>query len=210
MDPLGIGLLAAYVWLLVELTVFPVPCESSTFQLFFNTTEGEGSADNLAQARQRSPWTKLLVYFLPTALGVVLFLVPLFAVFVPAIVDWLWPLPSLSSAWIAWTGLAVVHAGRLLTFTSVLQLRAQRKAAAKGVQTRGLFELSRNPGLVGMYAFYLGNCLIFPCIVLFVGFIPYVVNMHRRVLMEESWLLRCGGDGFRAYMKRVPRYLPGL
>jgi protein-S-isoprenylcysteine O-methyltransferase Ste14 len=59
-----------------------------------------------------------------------------------------------------------------------------------------------------MYAFYLGNCLVSPCVVLFVGFLPYVANMHARVRMEESHLERIWGDGFRDYASRVPRYLP--
>ena len=65
----------------------------------------------------------------------------------------------------------------------------------------------RNPGLVGMYAFYLGLCFLFPCVVLFVGLAPYVWNMHARVLMEESHLGSRFGAAYESYTARVPRYL---
>ena len=210
MDPVSIVLLAAYAWLVIELTCFPVPCESSTYQLFFNTQEDSPQEDSLGQARRRPAWIKFAVYFLPTAIGVLLFVVPLIAVFWPRIIEFLLPVKAMHARGFALAGAALVIAGRSLTFASVLQLRAQRKQAANSAQTSGLFDYSRNPGLVGMYAFYLGNCLIFPSVVLFVGFVPYVSNMHRRVLMEESWLLRNGGESFRRYMERVPRYVPGL
>lgn len=148
---------------------------------------------------------KFLVYLLPTALGVVLFLVPLAAVFLPEIIGALLPLEALQRDEIRVAGVLVVICGRLLTFWSVLQLRARR--AAGHLQPSGLFRLSRNPGLVGMYLFYLGNCLIFPCVVLFLGFVPYVVNMHRRVLMEESHLSRRIGTRYDRYRGSVPRYL---
>ena len=67
-----------------------------------------------------------------------------------------------------------------------------------------------------MYAFYLGLCFLFPCVVLFVGLVPYVWNMHTRVLMEESHLgSRFGvpyasyvlAVPYASYMVRVPRYV---
>ena len=70
--------------------------------------------------------------------------------------------------------------GQAVTFVSVLQLR--RHKIQSELQHSGLFRWSRNPGLVGMYVFYLGLCFLFPCVVLFVGLIPYVWNMHTRVL----------------------------
>jgi len=59
-----------------------------------------------------------------------------------------------------------------------------------------------------MYLFYLGLVIMFPCWVLLLGFAPYVINMHRRVLMEESHLGSSLGDAYLAYCSAVPRYLP--
>jgi protein-S-isoprenylcysteine O-methyltransferase Ste14 len=197
--------LAAYASLVLELVVFPIPSEASTYQLFFTEAEGAGAA--VARARRR-PWgVKLFRYLLPTALGVALFLVPPVAVFVPALVEHLWPLPALRTPLFAAAGVALLVAGRALTLASVLQLR-RRHGHDVVFAAVGLFRWSRNPGLVGMYAFYLGNCLLFPCVVLFAGFVPYVLNMHQRVRMEESQLVGRLGAEYEAYLARVPRYLP--
>jgi len=211
MDWISIFLLVAYGSLLLELTVFPIPSEASTFQLFFkagSTDHARSPApDALTRARGHSRPVKIVSYLLPTALGVVLFLIPLVAVFAPEVIDHLWPLPALESPIVRGTGAMLILAGRLTTFTSVLQLRRATGAPSPALQPRGLFRISRNPGLVGMYAFYLGNCLLFPCLVLFAGFAPYVLNMHRRVLMEESHLTQRLGASYCNYLGRVPRYL---
>jgi protein-S-isoprenylcysteine O-methyltransferase Ste14 len=205
MDAVAILLLVAYASLLLELVVFPIPSEASTYQLLFEAREPDPGADALSRARRRSPLTKLLLYFLPTFLGVLAFLIPLAALAFPALVDSLVPIDALRNPAVRWSGAGLVLAGRLFTFVSVLQLRRMRRAGTG--RASGLFLVSRNPGLLGMYAFYLGLCLIFPCAVLFACFVPYVLNMHNRILMEEGQLARNMGAEWRDYAARVPRYL---
>ena len=76
MDHAEIVVLLAYGSLGVELTLFPIPSEASTLDLL--THGGDGTASGaLSQARDRSIAAKLLLFLLPTAIGVVLFLMPL-------------------------------------------------------------------------------------------------------------------------------------
>ena len=135
-----------------------------------------------------------------------MFLIPLAAVMVPEILDHLLPVEVLRNPIAQILGGSLVIFGRTLTFYSVLQLRKSQSSDV--LSAKGLFTLSRNPGLVGMYIFYIGNALLFPCVVLFVGFFPYILNMHRRVLMEENHLTQRIGTNYRAYLARVPRYVP--
>lgn len=202
--------LAAYASLLLELVVFPIPSEASSWQLLASRGEqaqGMQPTGELALARRRATSVKLLSYLLPTALGVALFLVPLASMFVAPLRELLTspPLPAAS-----WTGVALIAIGRTITFTSVLQLRASRRAP-RGL-AHGLFRWSRNPGLVGMYGFYAGLCLVCLSPYMALGFPLYVANMHRRVRMEESHLEQRLGESWRAYRGAVPRYapLPGL
>ena len=208
MNPVTWLILAAYTSLLVELLVFPIPSEASTYQLFFesDSSGASGESNALHHAQQRSGLAKFFCYLLPTAVGVLLFLIPLAALRFPHIIDQLGPIQSLRTPSITWLGASLVLLGRMLTFGSVLQLRRQKQS--RKLSARGIFTFSRNPGLVGMYLFYLGNAFLFPCIVLFVGFLPYVVNMHRRVLMEEQHLTDTLGADYRHYLNSVPRYLP--
>ena len=90
---------------------------------------------------------------------------------------------------------------------SVLQLRAAHRRDEERLGVEGLFRVSRNPGLLGMFVFYIGLALLFPCVVLFAGFVLYACNMHQRVRLEESRLNRALGYRYRAYAARTPRYL---
>ena len=205
MDAKAVLILIGFGSLLVELLRFPVPSEASVYQLMLETDDDIDGGTRVAQARERSPVRKLVAYLLPTAIGVGLFLIPIVAAFWRPVIDYLVPLHGLDTIWSLWLGAGLVLTGRALTFASTLQLR-QRKVRAE-LHSSGLFTWSRNPGLVGMYAFYLGLCFLFPCVVLFVGLVPYVWNMHTRVLMEESHLGSRFGVPYASYMVRVPRYV---
>lgn len=200
--------LLGYGSLLLEYAFLALPSEASVRQLF---RPGEESAADsaaptaLGEARRRPAGIKLLWYALPTGLGIALFLIPPIAAVWPAAVDALLPLRALETPAVAVLGAVLVVVGRALTIVSVVQLRRMRQDT--GGMPRGLFLYSRNPGLIGMYAFYLGNACLFPNVVLFAGFVPYVLNMHVRVLMEESHLERRLGANYVEYRVRVPRYL---
>ena len=204
LDARSVLVLVAYGSLLVQLLLFPVPSEASVYQLLLGADD-EKDDTRVAQARGLSPVKKLVTYFLPTAVGIALFLIPLAAALWRPVVDYLIPLHSLDTVWALGLGALLVLGGQSVTVVSVLQLR--RYKIRSELQSSGLFRRSRNPGLVGMYAFYLGLCFLFPCVVLFVGLIPYVWNMHTRVLMEESHLSSRLGAPYVDYMTRVPRYV---
>ena len=196
--------IAAYASLLVELTVFPIPSEASTWQLL--AARGDGTTRPGAAALQRvhatARWHRVLTLLLPTALGVLAWLVPLLLVVLPS-----WratlcvPVPDA----VVVVGIVAIALGRAITFGSVLQLRAaKRHERLPG----GLFRHSRNPGLVGMYVCYLGLMLGYGLPLLAVVLPLYLGNMHRRVRLEEAQLDFAHGASWRDYAARVPRYLP--
>lgn len=202
MDLTDVVALVAYGSLILELTVFPIPSEASTLDLLTHCREDPATSGALAQARNRSLANKVLLFLLPTAIGVVLFLLPLLAVLWPPLRQVFFPmtLDALGNA-----GLVLIVAGRLLTFSSVLQLRSAKRRASIPA---GLFACSRNPGLVGMFVFYLGLCLAFGGPWLWLGIPLYFGNMHHRVRLEEAQLTATHGDRWRHYQQRVARYLP--
>ena len=199
MNAVDAVVLAAYASLLVELVAFPIPSEASTWQLV--ATPANDAADALQRARSRSLPQKLLRYFVPTATCVLLWLVPPAVIFVPSIGDALW---CTRPAVLVIPGVVLVVLGRAITFTSVMQLRAQRRS---GGDPRWLFRRSRNPGLVGMFTCYAGLCCLFGSPLLWLGLPLYVANMHARVRMEEANLGARLGSEWAAYAGRVPRYL---
>lgn len=201
MNAVDAVVLAAYATLVIEMTCFPIPSEASTWQLLVRRP-GDGD-DELARARRRPPAHKVLLYLLPTALGIGFFLVPLACV---VFADLRRYGEARRAVALTVAGLALIVLGRLVTFTSVLQLRASRRAGDR--PPRGLFGRSRNPGLVGMFTLYAGLCLVCAIPWLWLGLPLYVANMHRRVRLEEAHLSAQLGAAWAEYAARVPRYLP--
>lgn len=198
---LDVVAVTAYATLLLELTVFPIPSEASTWQLMAPETESRGTELELVQ--RRSLAGKLLGYALPTVVGVVAYLLPLAVILVPA---WRATLCWTSHPAATTGGMVAIVVGRLLTFGSVLQLRAQRRRG--GGPPGGLFRWSRNPGLVGMYVGYVGLMVGYSMPLLALVLPLYLWNMHRRVRLEESQLQHTLGTTWPTYAARVPRYLP--
>jgi protein-S-isoprenylcysteine O-methyltransferase Ste14 len=192
--------IAAYATLLVELTMFPIPSEASTWQLLAG--RAGPSAPVLQQVHATARSRRVLVLLLPTAIGVLAWLLPLLLIVLPA------PRAALSVALpdaVTAVGIAAIVLGRTLTFVSVLQLRAAKRT---GRLPGGAFLRSRNPGLVGMYVCYLGLMLGYGLPLLAVVLPLYLGNMHRRVRLEEAQLDLEHGASWRYYAARVPRYLP--
>lgn len=193
--------LLAYATLAVELLAFPIPSEASTWQLLASTGEpGRAPDDVLQRARARPLLRKVVVYFVPTAIGVLLWLLPLACTLAPAVAD---AVGAQRIGVLQVPGALLVALGRAVTFASVLQLRAQRRGGAPG----WLFRRSRNPGLVGMFTCYAGLCCVHATPLLLLGLPIYVANMHNRVRIEEAHLRTALGATWADYAARVPRYL---
>jgi len=183
--------LAAYVAMALELRFIAVPSVVSTRQ-------------RLRRAHESSPAAKLAL-ITPIVLINLLFLIPPALVFAPGLFAYLGPIPQLSVPAVRWTGLVLIVTGKLLP---PLSLPPLRRALDEGLLARsGFFAYSRHPGLVGMFAFYLGNALVFPCAVLLAGFPCYVIYMHRRALMEEAHLRERFPGEYEEYAAHVPRYV---
>ncbi|MCK5945392.1 MAG: hypothetical protein KAI24_25605 [Planctomycetes bacterium] len=192
--------LAAYGSLAVELLVFPIPSEASALQLV--GAHGTSSAPALQRAYALPLAQRIVRYLVPTAACVTLFLLPMLVVWLPELRDTLAPMrhPDL-----LWPGVAMIVVGRVMTFASVLQLRAAKRREALPL---GLFVRSRNPGLVGMFVVYLGFCLAVGGPWLWLGAPLYFGNMHARVKLEEACLAERFAASWQRYARRVPRYLP--
>jgi len=122
-----------------------------------------------------------------------------------------WTVPFLQDApRLAPAALALIWVGRLVTSLAAWQLHSCARRGDRSLQRTGLFRYSRNPILVGLYLFYAGNCLWLPSVMTCGGFGLYAWSMHRRVLMEEGFLLAKFKAEYHAYLERVPRYLGGL
>lgn len=184
--------LGGYASLLFEIFVFRVPSVASTYELVGRTTE--------RNARER-----LLLFALPTLVSVAVFMLPLALVFLDAIPDWFVPLPAVTNSSTQIVGAVLVVCGRVFTLAAVGRLRTSIRESS--LVTDGPFARSRNPALVGLHVFFVGNCLIFPSLLVWIGFGVWAIHMHSRVRIEEDYLHTKFGDRFDAYARRVRRYV---
>ena len=189
----------AYVSLVLELVLTPVPSVVSAVQL--------ASAE---QAAAGSRWLRYR-WFIPVLINNLTWVWPLFLV---------WREPATfgsgSSAQLtllAVLGVVLVVAGRSLTIASALYLRKVVKPNIghgdlnPPLTVGGPFRYSRNPGLVGMYCLALGLLCLVPNLAFVAGLCFYLWHMHRRIKMEEQHLTDAFGQAFRDYMQKVPRYV---
>ncbi|MBL8751958.1 MAG: hypothetical protein JNK15_01550 [Planctomycetes bacterium] len=201
MNVADVAVLFAYGSLLVELVVFPIPSEASTWQLLASRDGDAAVGAALVAARRRPTVAKAVVFAVPTILGVLAWLVPGLALLWPALRE----CARVPTDGTAAAAVAAIAIGRGLTFASVLQLRAARRA---GRPPTGLFAWTRNPGLVGMYVCFAGLVLASGLPLLWAALPFYAANMHGRVRLEEAHLQARLGDVWTRYSAAVPRYLP--
>lgn len=191
MDGVSAVVLVAYASLALELCFWSVPSAVSTRQL--------------VKRPEAASLAAKVMLVLPIAVIDALFFLPPLIALAPQLLEHLGAIPALAQPALRLSGVGLVIAGRIVTPWSVVPLR--RALAAGGLARSGPFAWSRNPGLLGLFAFYLGSALIYPCAVLLAGFPLYLAHMHRRVRMEEAYLSARFGADYAHYAARVPRYL---
>lgn len=77
----------------------------------------------------------------------------------------------------------------------------------RGLNTNGVYRLSRHPMYVGYFVCFVGMALLVRSPVLLGVVLIFQVAAHWMVLAEERWCLETFGDGYARYMRGVRRYL---
>lgn len=113
-----------------------------------------------------------------------------------------------------WQGLGIVLLVASLVWTAVAQ--AQMGTSWRvGIDVReptalvehGLFSRSRNPIFLGMRVSLLGFFLLLPNAVTLLTWVLGEVLIQVQVRLEEAFLTATKGDAYRAYTRRVRRWL---
>lgn len=200
--------LCGYVSLLLELTLLHVPSVASSRRILRASNE---LAHGYSAKYQR-------FFGWPLAVRLVAFGVPLLVVYAvfayPLLV--VWRGADLLGDYVFQpfvvtdlTGAALIVGGRAVALAAVVTIRRDNEQSGNSfrLHTAGPFRWSRNPGLLGMYAFVLGLWLTAPSAAMLLGIVLYVLYMHLKVCMEEDFLVRKFGNSYLAYRLRTGRYL---
>lgn len=144
------------------------------------------------------------------ALGVVLGVAPLGQGLVAAITPY--PAPSAGARVI---GTALLFGGVVFLVASQLNLGASwrigiEEGARPGLVTTGIYAFCRNPIFVAMLIAIAGYAMLIPTPLSLVMWISAFIGIRRQIFAEEAYLIRTYGDAYRAYARRVGRFLPGI
>jgi protein-S-isoprenylcysteine O-methyltransferase Ste14 len=147
--------------------------------------------------------------FLLSAGGIAALLAPLAALFSQGRVAAA-PLPEPVRA----VGLALMAVGIVLTLIAQIEMGASWRVGVDPSEmtdlvTTGLFAWVRNPIYTAMLTALLGLVLAVPNVLAAVAFFVAFVGLELHVRkVEEPYLLRRHPEGFRAYARRVGRFVP--
>lgn len=113
-------------------------------------------------------------------------------------------------------GLALMVGGFALTVAAQLEMGDSWRIGVDpgertGLVESGLFTRVRNPIFSGTLLAALGLMLAVPGFLSFAGFFVLAVAIEMQVRgTEEPYLLRTHGESYRAYARRVGRFVPGV
>lgn len=76
-----------------------------------------------------------------------------------------------------------------------------------GMNTAGIYRISRNPMYVGYFFYFLGCVMLTRSLLLLVALVVFQVSAHWMILAEERWCISRFGAEYLHYMGQVRRYL---
>lgn len=102
------------------------------------------------------------------------------------------------------TGLCLLIPSLIMYGVSIVQFARPDSA---GLNTSGLYSISRNPMYVAFFFYFLGGCMLTRSWLLFAVLIVFQISVHFMILAEERWCKEKFGEPYEDYMKKVRRYM---
>lgn len=172
-----------YLSFLLDFLVWPIPSEASTLSLVNRTNH--------------SNTTHRVFLFLVFVLNLLFYLTPL-GLSIIYLVDG----TEIDITAIAIFGILLSIAGRIISIKGSKRLRNQ----AVGIACDSVFKYSRNPISLGLHFTIVGLMIIFGKWYLWFGFAFYLINIHLKIRVEESFLQKRYGTIYEKYKNTTPRY----
>jgi len=193
-----------YISLFVELFFYSIPSVVSTKQLLNPKPDSTRYFSEHIKTFFNWPLTKkLLVFVVPMLFIYILHALPLYSLY-DLIVN---EIAFGDSYFIIYLGIALVIIGRIISHFYLFNIKKIKTKTFDGFIVNGLFKITRNPGLLGLYISFLGFFLIQPSTLFFVCLVIYIIHMHYKIKMEEDYLTNKHGANYKSYLQKTRRYL---
>jgi protein-S-isoprenylcysteine O-methyltransferase Ste14 len=101
-------------------------------------------------------------------------------------------------------GLIIYSSGIVLYAVSIVNYA---KPKAGGINTNGLYRISRNPMYMAYFIYFLGCVLLTHSWILLALLIVFQISAHWIIVSEERWCIKRFGEEYVRYMNKVGRYI---
>jgi len=174
-----------YLSIIAELYWLAVPSPASTYSIFKNKKQNDSTfLDILALNAVILPLINVILSFIN------------------------WDFLQLSSQnSIQIISILFVVIGRIFTFWGTINIRKHLKKKNNSVLKSGIFSISRHPIATGLIISLAGFNLAYLNMFLFLLSFCFVINIHKKILLEEYLLWERFGEEYRKYEQRCRRYL---
>jgi len=81
------------------------------------------------------------------------------------------------------------------------------KPEQSGINTNGIYKISRNPMYIGYFIYFLSCVLLTRSILLLISLLVFQISAHWIILSEERWCINKFGTEYINYMDKVKRYI---
>lgn len=101
-------------------------------------------------------------------------------------------------------GFIIFIIGTVLYTKSIIDFA---KPQTNGINKKGLYQYSRNPMYLAFFLYFLGCSILISSWIYFAILIIFQISIHYLILSEERWCSNKFGKEYKAYMKKVRRYI---
>jgi protein-S-isoprenylcysteine O-methyltransferase Ste14 len=81
------------------------------------------------------------------------------------------------------------------------------KPGQSGINTNGIYKISRNPMYIGYFIYFLSCVLLTHSILMLISLLVFQISAHWIILSEERWCINKFGKEYVNYMSKVKRYI---
>jgi protein-S-isoprenylcysteine O-methyltransferase Ste14 len=101
-------------------------------------------------------------------------------------------------------GLGLLTMGLVFYIIAIIQFARPNSI---GLNTTGLYSISRNPMYVAFFLYFLGCCMVTSSLLLLIILAVFQISVHFLIISEERWCKKKFGETYLEYMVKVRRYI---